>query len=74
MILMLHNSKKVDIFWNFCELQTKDILFEGHWFAEKREIVFLFFHTNVPKFSRKRRFHFTDRYMKNKKNEFRLSL
>ena len=39
---------------------------EKHRFAEKREIVFLVFHTNVSKFSRKRRLHFTDKYMRNK--------
>jgi len=54
-------------------LQTKDISkksqpikFEGHRFAEKREIVFFVLHTNASEFSRERRPHFTDKYMKTK--------
>ena len=39
---------------------------EEHPFPEKREIVFLVFHTNASKFSREWRLHFTDKYMKNK--------
>ena len=45
-----------------------------HRFAEKREIVFLVFHTNASKFSRERQLHFTDKYMRNKNLNMRLSL
>ena len=48
--------------------------FEGHRFAEKREIVLLVFDTNASEFSRERRLHFTDKYTKNKNLNLRLSL
>ena len=61
-------------------LQTKDISqkgeaikFEGNWFAEKREILLLVFHTNASKFSREQRLHFTDKYMKNENFNLQLS-
>ena len=47
---------------------------EEHRFAENREIVFLVFHTNASKFSRERRLHFTDKYMRNNNLNMRLSL
>ena len=47
---------------------------EERQFAEKREIVFLVFHTNASKVSCERRRHFTDKYMRNKNLNIQLSL
>ena len=49
------------------------IKFEGHRFAKKREISLSVFRTNAYKFSCERRYHFTDKYMKNENLNLRLS-
>ena len=48
------------------------IKFEGFRLAEKREILFLVFHTNASKFSRERRLGFTGKYMENQNLNIRL--
>ena len=71
--MMLDNLRKINILqfkmnhkvkipsWRCCRLNLK-----GSGLAEKREIVFLAFHTSASKFSRERWFGFTDKYMENK--------
>ena len=49
------------------------IKFELLRLAEKREIIFLVFHTNASKFSRERYVGFTDKYVENHNLYLRLS-
>ena len=48
------------------------IKYEGFTLAEKWEILFLVFYTNVSKFSREQRITFTDKYMENQNLNLRI--